>query len=246
MNRLPSRQSAFTFLELMLAVTVLGLVMTAVFSTWSAGLNGWKKTAGVSDNFQRDRIVMGTLADLTKSIVMFNNKDGLYNIKFEHQSRGGDSISFVTASTALLPASEIFAAGMRRVTIALDRDERGRTFLGLANAPALALEKADRPAVPHSLSAEVSGFAVRLRHPRDGTMKDRWDEPNLPPSAIEYTIAFGRNDGRTPPVVVTRTFELPVAQSVLQSMGQVLSQKNTTNTVTRRGDINLSDGGDPF
>ena len=57
---------------------------------------------------------------------------------------------------------------------------------------------------------------------------------------------YSRNDGRTPPIVVTRTFELPVAQSILQSMGQVLSQKNTTNTVTRRGDINLSDGGDPF
>ena len=229
----------------MLAVTVLGLVMAAVFTTWNAALTAWKKTSGVSEIFQRDRIVMGTLADLTKSIVFVNNKDSLYSVTMEHNPQTGDSISFVTASSSLLPPSEILAAGMRRVNIGLQRDQRGHTFLGIANAPALVAAEKDSTAAPHVLSTEVCGFAVRLRHPRDGTMKDRWDETNLPPSAVEYTVAFGANDGRTPPVVVTRTIELPVAQYALQLMGMALSKQNTTNAVTRR-DIDLTgSGGDP-
>ncbi|MCG3149250.1 MAG: hypothetical protein PCFJNLEI_02710 [Verrucomicrobiae bacterium] len=236
-------RAAFTFLELMLAVTLLGLVMAAVFSIWSAGLSGWKRTAGVSDNLQRDRIIMGTLADLTKSIVFVNNAEGLYNVTLDRDPQLGDTVSFVTASTAVLPVTDTVAAGMRRVMIGMQRNEQGRAFLGILNRPALLQSEGDENEPWHVLSWDVSGFAVRLRHPREATMKETWDEPNLPPSAIEYTIAFGVNDGRVPPVVVTRTIETPVAQYAMQLLGLATTQRNTTNTVSRR-DIDLADDRD--
>src|SRR5690349_6679337 len=136
-SRLQTRRgrSAFTLLELMLAITVLALVMTAIFSTWNAALSGWKRTAGVSDNFQRERVVMANLADLTKSLVYAPSKDDLYDVTFNRDPQNGDSVSFVTASDALLPPSEIMSMGMRRVTIGMQHDQRGRIFLGIANAP---------------------------------------------------------------------------------------------------------------
>ena len=70
----------------------------------------------------------------------------------------------------------------------------------------------------------------------------KWEEANLMPSAIEYTVAFGANDGRTPPVVVTRAVDLPVAAYALQALGQALSQNNTTNTVTTQ-EIDLAKPG---
>ena len=231
MNR--SRRG-FTLLEVVLAVTILGLVIGAITATWHAGLNGWKRSAGVSDNFQRERVVMGTLEDLTKSIVYAPSKDALYDINFEHDQQTGDSVSFVTGSDLLLPPAEIMAAGLRRVTIALQRDRSQRPYLGIANAPALQPDEGAPEAGWHVLSADVCGFGVRFRDPRDGSMVDKWDESNLLPGAIEYTVAFGANDGRTPPVVITRTIELPIAQYALQQLGQTMAQGDTTNTVNQR------------
>lgn len=227
-----SRSRGFTLLEVMLAVTLLGLVIGALTATWHAGLDGWRRTAGISDNFQRERIVMGTLANLTKSIVYARSADALYDINFEHNAQTGDSVSFVTGSDLLLPQSESSAAGLRRVTIAMQHDGRNRPYLGIANAAALEPTENAPGLVWHALSADVCGLGIRFRDPRDGSMVDKWDESNLLPAAIEYTIGFGANDGRTPPVVVTRTIELPIAAYALQQLGQTMSQSDTTNTVT--------------
>lgn len=235
-------ESAFTLLEVMLAATILALVITAVYTTWSAGLAGWKRSATVTENLQRERIVMETLADLTQSAVFYNSKDSLYEVLGTREAQTGDTISFVTGSDLLLPQTEVAAAGMRRVTIAMGRDARGRPFLGISNAPALEPEKSP-DTVTHILSANVCGFAVRYRDPRSVSWVDQWEEGGLIPSAIEYTVAFGVNDGRTPPVVVTRSVELPAAQYALQSAGQGgFSTSDTTNTVTRR-DIPVSTAG---
>jgi prepilin-type N-terminal cleavage/methylation domain-containing protein len=237
----PRHRAAFTLLEVMLAVTILAVVMTAVYAVWSAGLAGWKRSSSVSENLQRQRIVMDTLAELTKSAVFFTSKDSLYKIVGEHSPNNGDMVSFVTGSDVLLPPSEALDAGMRRVTISLERDQYNRAYLAIANATAL--ESPDAPESPsHVLCSDVSGFAVRYRDPRSGSMEEKWDEDTLPPSAIEYTVAFGANDGRTPPVIMTRTFELPVAQFALQAQGQALNQQDTTNTVSRR-EIDLTTGG---
>jgi prepilin-type N-terminal cleavage/methylation domain-containing protein len=236
-------ESAFTLLEIMLAVTILALVITAVYSTWSAGLAGWKRSASVTENLQRERVILDMLADLTQSAVFFRSDVGLYAIQGTHEAQTGDAISFVTGSDLLLPQTEIAAAGMRRVTITLGRDQRGWTFLGMSNEPALAPDSAPDP-IMHILSRDVCGFGVRYRDPRSASWVDKWEEQSLIPSAIEYTVAFGANDGRTPPVVVTRTVELPAAQYSMMAAGAGnFSAHDTTNTVSRQ-DIPLSPSGE--
>lgn len=235
-------ESAFTLLEIMLAVTILALVITAVYTTWSAGLAGWKRSAAISDSLQRERVILETLAKLTQSAVYFRSDTGLYAVQGTHEPKTGDSISFVTGSDLLLPQTESAASGMRRVTISLGRDQRGRTFLGMSNSPGLVPDKEAEP-VTHILSADVCGFAVRYRDPRSVAWVEKWEETALIPSAIEYTIAFGANDGRTPPVVVTRTVDLPAAQySMIAAGSGNFGSRDTTNTVSRQ-DITLSESG---
>jgi prepilin-type N-terminal cleavage/methylation domain-containing protein len=234
-----SQSRGFTLLEVMLAVTILALISTAVYATWSAGLNGWKRSASVTETLQRERVVMEMLAELTQSLVYFTSKDSLYDIDGNRHPGTGDSISFVTASNLLLPVSEQVASGMRRITISLGRDARGRPFLGIANAPALEADETPEP-VLRVLSADVCGFAVRYRDPQNGTWTDQWGgDTESVPAAIEYTVAFGANDGRTPPIVVTRAVDLPVAEFALRSRGETFSQQNTDHAV-KRADIKLS------
>ena len=209
-------QAGFTLLEVLLAVAILGMLMTAVYSTWSAALNSWRRGSDVSEAFQRERVVMDALMELTKSAVFFAPSASLYAFIATKNPGLGDSISFVTASDAYLPPSETISAGMRRVIISLEQDQYRRTYLAIVNEPALRPDddKTLAPPQAHVISMDVSAFTVRYRDPRDGSWSDKWEEDQFPPSAVEYTVAFGERDGRVPPVVVTRAVDIPVAAFV--------------------------------
>src|SRR5579862_1082913 len=92
-------RAGFTLVEVLLAVTILGILITAVYSTWSAALNGWRRGSDASEVFQRQRIVMETLKELTQSMVFFGSSPMLY-IVVGTKTPLGSSVSFVTASDA--------------------------------------------------------------------------------------------------------------------------------------------------
>lgn len=208
--------TGFTLLEVLLAVAVLGMLVTAVYSTWSAALNSWRRGSEATEAFQRQRIVMDALGDLTQSTIFFQQSAALYAFVAKTNPGLGDSISFVTASDAYLPPSEAIAAGMRRVTISLEQDQYRRTYLAIVNAPAL--RPNDDPSLPqlqaHVISMDVSGFSVDYLNPQDRTWSKKWEENQFPPLAVEYTVTFGERDGRFPPIVVTRAVDIPVAAFV--------------------------------
>ena len=232
-------RAGFTLMEVALAVTILSLVVTAVYSTWSAALTAWKRGTAVMESFQRERIVIETLEDLAKSAVFFSSRPDIYKVAGTSTPDMGSTISFVTASETLLPPSEAGCLGLRRVTIGLQRSRSGATYLALANAAAVQEARASEQPVWHVLSADVSGFGVRYRNPRDGTWQDQWEEVNALPSALMFTLAFHGTAAGLPPLVVTRAVELPSAQFVLESFGQV-GARDTTNQVKRQ-DINLAE-----
>lgn len=234
-------RSGFTLVEVLLAVTILGLVMTAVYSTWSAVLTAWRRGSDASEVYQRQRIVIDTLTELAQSVVYFSASPSLYAVEGVSKPGWGDSVSFVTASDVALPPSEAIAAGMRRVTISLEQDEYGRKYLAIVNAPAVSASNtttvADTTLQAHVLSMDVSGFSVRYLNPRDSTWYDKWEDTELIPSAMEFTVAFGQQSDRLPPVVVTRAIDLPVATFIAQNTGVAPNGQTTTNGVSLRHDI---------
>jgi hypothetical protein len=149
-------------------------------------------------------------------------------------------VSFVTASDVALPPSEAIDAGMRRVTISMEQDDYGHKYLALVNAPAVSVDQsntttlADTTLQAHVLSTDVSGFYVRYLDPRDGTWYDKWDENGLIPSAMEFTVVFGEQGGRLPPITVTRAIDLPVAKFIAEGAGIPGGGLSNTNAVTRQ------------
>jgi general secretion pathway protein J len=232
-------RTGFTLLEVLLAVAILSIVITAVYSTWSAALTAWRRGSDASEVFQRQRIVMDTLKELTQSAVFFSTSPDLYMIVGAKNPGLGDSVTFVTASDAFLPPSEAASAGMRRVTISLEQDQYRRTYLAIVNQPALSPDdQTAEPPQAHVISMDVSGFYVRYRNPRDGNWDETWEETAIPPSAIEFTVVFGQRGDRLPPVVVTRAVDIPVAAFISQGNGGLLpgmsGAASTTNQVQRR------------
>jgi prepilin-type N-terminal cleavage/methylation domain-containing protein len=211
----------FTLVEVLLAVTILGLVVTAVYSTWSAALMAWRRGSDASEVFQRQRIVMDALTELAQSVVYFGASPSLYAVSGRSKPGWGDTVSFVTASDVLLPPSEAIDAGMRRVTISLEQDEYGRKYLAIVNSPAVSGDETNITAVlqAHVLSMDVSGFYVRYLDPRNSAWQDAWEDASMIPLAMEFTVVFGEQGDRLPPVVVTRAVDLPVAAFVSQNSG---------------------------
>jgi len=233
-------RAGFTLLEILVAVAILSIVVAALYGTWSAALNGWRRGTDASEVFQRQRVVMEALKELTQSAVFFSASADLYTIIGAKNPGLGDSVTFVTASDAFLPPSEATDAGMRRVTISLEQDQYRRTYLAIVNQPALRPDdQSAEPPQAHVISMDVSGFYVRYRDPRSGDWDETWEEAALPPSAIEYTVVFGQQGGRLPPVVVTRAVDIPVAAFISQGNGGLPTgfpgaTAETTNQVQRR------------
>lgn len=239
-GRASATQSGFTLLEILLAVTILSILITAIYSTWSAALTSWKRGSEASEVFQRQRIVMEALKELTQSAVFFSGSPALYAV-IGTKNPVGDSVSFVTASDAFLPPSEATDAGMRRVTISLEEDPYRRTYLAIVNEPALNPDDSSKEQPQaHVISMDVSGFYVRYRDPRDGNWSEKWDDGTLPPAALEFTVVFGQQGDRFPPVVVTRAVDIPVAVFIASGAGIALGEQQTTNQVQRRDDLTTS------
>jgi hypothetical protein len=219
-------------MEVLLAVAILGILITCVYSTWNAALTSWRRGSEASDVFQRQRIVMETLKELTQSIIFFSSTPTLYTVVGTQTPGLGDSVSFVTASDAFLPPSEAADAGIRRVIISLERDQYGRTYLAIVNRPALSPDdqSGEQPQA-HVISMDVSGFYVRYRDPRDGSWNDKWEEANLPPAAIEYTVVFGQQGDQVRPVVVTRAVDIPVAMTLASATIPGIEGASSTNGV---------------
>jgi prepilin-type N-terminal cleavage/methylation domain-containing protein len=232
-------QAGFTLMEILLAVAILSIVITAVYNTWNAALTAWRRGTDASEVFQRQRVVMDVLTELTQSAVFFTASAPLYTVVGTKNPGLGDSVSFVTASDAFLPPSESSDAGMRRVTISVEEDQYRRTYLAIVNQPALRPDDTSaEPLQAHVVSMDVSGFFVRYLDPRDGTWSEKWDETTVPPLAMEYTVVFGHQGDRLPPVVVTRAVDIPVALFIAQGTGMG-GAENSTNQVQRR-DIDTS------
>jgi prepilin-type N-terminal cleavage/methylation domain-containing protein len=235
MNR-RRQHTGFTLLEVLLAVTILGLVIGSVYSAWNASLTGWKRASEVTDTFQRERIVLDTLSELAKSAVYFVSDPDLYQVVGTDSDTEGDSVSFITGSDALLPPNEMLTAGLRRVTIGLERDDAGDVVLTLANSAAL-METGDEELTrqTHVLSRDVIGFGVRYRDPRDGTWKTSWEESGVMPVGFEFTVAFSDpTDPKAAPLTLTRAVELPAALGAMQLAGMRRGAQDTTNEVTQQ------------
>ena len=228
-------RAGFTLVEVVLAITILSLVIVGVYGVWSASLKAWRRGGDATEVFQRQRVVMETLGQLAQSAVYFASSPDLYAIIGVKHPGLGDSVSFVTASDAFLPPSEATDVGMRRVTISMEQDEYRRTYLAIVNQPALGVTDDSKQEVQaHVVSMDVSGFFVRYLDPRDGAWYDKWQEANLIPSAMEFTVVFGQPGDQIPSVTVTRAVDLPIADFIAHGSNPMLPGLSSTNEVQRR------------
>lgn len=212
------RVAGFSLLELMLALAIFGMVITAIYSTWTAVLRTTRVGNDVTAAAQRTRIATRTLEDALLSAVMFQANGRLY--AFEADTSGDYALlSFVSRLPRSFPGSGYFGdLVVRRVELVVEGARDGTNDLVLRQLPILQEDRDAEDLHRIVLARDVTRFTVEfLGQPgtpaasRTGEWLTEWPFTNAMPWLVRFQLAFGRSvdrDGR-PHQLAVRTVHLP-------------------------------------
>lgn len=190
-------KEAFTILEIMIALFIFALVLTAIYSIWHGIVKGTTSGLKAAAEVQRSRVAMRTIEQAFRSARVFND-----NIKYYYfiaESRGEQS---AISMTCRLP-SDFLGMGfidpnlrMRRVDIFTRPGPDGTDELVVSHLPLL-LETNVVGNEPYSivLARDVSRFELEYLEPRKNEWVTEWIYTNMLPKLVRVTLGLGKLGG---------------------------------------------------
>ena len=218
---------AFTILEVMIAIFIFALVLTAIYSTWFGILKGTKSGTNAAAAVQRSRIAMRALEDAFLSMVMFNGN--LKHYWFITEANGDFSgASFVARLPASFPSVGRYGDQIvRRVTFSTRPGVDGNYELVMSQAPML-LNTNTGVVEPYTLvlAKDVSLFMLEFYDIQQADWFTEWVNTNTLPRLIRITLGQGQQKGNNyaPQDIVTRVVAAPAQPVIGMQTGQVLNQ----------------------
>lgn len=83
------KQPGFTFIELIIAVTIFAIIAVSIYSTFSAGIRMWLKTSPMIDENRGLRMFFNTIsADLKRAVAYYDNSAALTKPGFGQEYEG--------------------------------------------------------------------------------------------------------------------------------------------------------------
>ena len=191
-----TRRSAFTLVEIMIAIGLLSLVLAAIYSSWTAILRASKTGLDAAASAQRARVTVRVLEDSLGSAQSFAANLPYYYFLAEN----GDSpvLSFVARLSKSFPRSGKFGdLDVRRVTYSLEAGPDGSRQLVLRQNPLVMDPDKDEKEYPIVLAKNVKGLEMQFwdsnKNPAEWV--DEWEGPktNQLPKMIMLTLKLADN-----------------------------------------------------
>ncbi len=188
--------SAFTLVEIMIAIGILSLVLAAIYSSWTAILRASKTGLDAAASAQRARITIRVLEDSLGSAQSFAANLPYYYFDAEN----GDTpvLSFVAhLSKTFLRSGKFGDLDVRRVTFSVEPGPDGSRQLVLRQNPLVMDMDADEKEHPIVLAKHVKGFEMQFwdtnKNPPDWV--DEWEGPktNQLPKLVMVTLRLADN-----------------------------------------------------
>ncbi|PWU08370.1 MAG: hypothetical protein C5B50_29710 [Verrucomicrobia bacterium] len=155
---------AFTIIEVLIAVALLTLVISAIYSTWTAILKGRKVGMDAAVVSQRARMAVRVLEDSLGSARAFDVHRQLHPEYYSFIMQGGrdGSLSFVARLAKSFPRSGKFGdLDVRRLTFTVESShDGGGDELVLRQTPLLMEPDEDEAAHPLVLAKNVQDFEL--------------------------------------------------------------------------------------
>lgn len=226
----------FTVLEVMIAIGIFAMIITAIYATWMSILKGSRSALRAAAAVQRSRVALHTLHDAFLTVQYFTENPVRYAFIAD---TSGDMASVSMVSR--LPAS-FLGVGMygdqvvRRVTFTTQPGPDGDTQLIMSQQPMLQVDpKAPAPRLesltvsgqewrmsdrqgedpaPYTvvLARDVTLFTLEFWDAQQNEWAQEWLYTNRLPVMVAITLGTGKvKGGSTPQDVVAQVIAIPAA-----------------------------------
>ncbi len=261
------RQGGFTLVEILLALTLLGMLTIMLFSSFYSVIRAWEAGRAAIDSEGHADYLMEQLAAALRSAYTpgVGEKYGLVFTDDGEEADARDTIEWTKTGPALVGEDAEFAQVPHRVRVTVtEKDgEHPGGFTVRAWRQDLQLDEfnPEEDTAELCLSPKVVGFNCRMLDPdQEKTVDDEinwvdeWTKTNTLPTAIEITLWMEPAEKGEDPIEAKRIVEIPMGPlSQDPSLGASSSEEARRGTSTsvgggrRRptGPVSSGQGGNP-
>jgi hypothetical protein len=198
-------------IEVMIAVTIFGMVLAAIYSSWALILRASRVSQTAAAQVQRERLAVHTLEDALTCIQSFQASLKYYSFVVSEEP---PELDF----TARLPdgylrGKKFGGLSVRQLQFALQAGPEGEKDLVLRQRPILLDLDEDEQQRPLVLARYVQTFKVECWDTNAADWVTVWDNTNAIPPLIRVSLVLGGNRtgfGNTAPTLaVSRVIAVP-------------------------------------
>jgi hypothetical protein len=176
----------------MIAITIVALVITAIYSSWTAILRASKVGLEAAASVQRSRIVLRVLEDSLSSAQSFAMNQQHYSFVAENGDEA--SLTFVARLAKSFPRGGKFGdLDVRRVMFAVEPAKDGTRQLVLRQTPLIMEFDEDEREHPIVLAKNVREFSMQFWDNRMRDWTDEWKQTNQIPRLILFNLKLADN-----------------------------------------------------
>ena len=210
-TRRATSRSAFTLVEIMVAIGILSMVLAAIYSSWTSILRASKVGLDAAASAQRARITIRVLEDSLASAQSFAVNLPYYY--FDAQNGDSPVLSFVARLSKSFPRSGKFGdLDVRRVTFSVEAAPDGSRQLVLRQNPLVMEMDRDEKEHPIVLAKNLKGLEMQF-----------WDTNKNPPDWVDE---WGEKKTNQLPKMVMVTLKLadrPHSSQVTEEITRIIS-----------------------
>lgn len=194
---LQRRARGFTLVEILIAMAILMVIISAVYSSWTAILRSTKVGLKAAEDVQRARMTMKCVEESLSSTVYFTENAAYYSFETD-TSTDFAYLSFVSHLPPSFPGSGLFPGEpMRRVTFEVVPGVNGGNDLRMTQASVLQVLQQNEEPYPITLVTNVSHFTLEFWDDQNQDWAYEWLETNSVPQMVRFSVGFGKA-GNTP------------------------------------------------
>lgn len=216
---------AFTMVEVLVALAILGMVMGTVGIVLRAGVGSWRDAAELAEESHDAEAVMEQVAMALRSAYYPANGDTDWAYGFQHEDGGEgdaarDRISWVKIGSSLVGEDVPWAGAAHRVNLFVDDGEDGEGLYVSAWQLVGQSEDFDpeEDVEPVLLSDQVAGLDVRMQDPDKAVEAgepfewiDEWTPSNRIPAHVRVQLTMKPRSKGAEPDVLVRLVGIPMS-----------------------------------
>ena len=195
-NRQKTRKNAFTLVEAIVAVAILGMVAFMVFRSLLSVLDATKMGAEAADHVQRERVAIKTVEDGLRGMVYYEQNQGMYALTV-NPDPDIPSVSFVSRVPPNYIGSRQFTGQtLRRLEFCVEYTNDSRALI-LKQSHVMRTPDGEEtePVVRSVLAPDLAEFIIHFWSTSAEDWIDDWTQTNSIPSRVKVEMALTRMDG---------------------------------------------------